>query len=182
MRTLSDWKIFRIPKLENSKVGTPKTLKKCAVFFPPQAGRVYMVSKGQLRQAQKQYNHLDNEWEVVLDSSSTVEECSDDGTIKSQSLKLRPIASIEREEVNSILDIIGVVTSVAPVSTISRKNGTETQKRTCFLRDNSNCQVELTLWGAFCTKEGQKLQVSGISSFLEIFLFFLFKFHVIFFC
>ena len=104
---------------------------------------------------------MNSEWEILLESSSTLEDCGDDGSIKHQSLKLRPIASIEAEEVNAILDVIGVVTSVTPTSTIARKNGTEAQKRSCQLRDKSGCQIEVTLWGQFCTNEGQQLQVSS---------------------
>lgn len=47
-----------------------------------EVGKVYMISKGSLKPAQKNFNHLKNEWEILLESTSTVELCPDeDGSI-----------------------------------------------------------------------------------------------------
>lgn len=95
-----------------------------------EAGKVYMVSKGSLKPAQKNFNHLNNEWEIVLDSTSTVEPCLDeDISIPKQHFNFRPISEIEHMETNAMVDIIGVVTSINPSNTIMRKNGIETQKK-----------------------------------------------------
>jgi replication factor A1 len=124
-----------------------------------EAGKVYMFSKGSLKPAQKNFNHLNNEWEIVLDSTSTVEPClEEDISIPKQHFNFRPISEIEHMETNSMVDIIGVVISINPSNTIMRKNGIETQKRTLQLKDMSVCSVEVTMWGAFCNKEGQQLQ------------------------
>ncbi|KAK6158534.1 hypothetical protein DH2020_005848 [Rehmannia glutinosa] len=93
-------------------------------------GRVYMISRGTLKPAQKAFNHLRNDHEIMLDSL----------------------------ENNSVVDLIAIVTSISPSSSIMRKNGTETQKRTLQLKDMSGRSVELTLWGNFCNAEGQTLQ------------------------
>ncbi|XP_057813034.1 replication protein A 70 kDa DNA-binding subunit A [Cryptomeria japonica] len=135
-------------------------------------GRVYMVSKGSLKPAQKNFNHLNNEWEIFLESTSTVEAClEEDNSIPQQHYNFRPISEIEHMENNSMVDIIGVVISINPSSTIMRKNGTETQKRALQLKDMSGCSVEVTMWGAFCNKEGQQLQEmcdSGTSPILAV--------------
>lgn len=122
-------------------------------------GKVYMISKGNLKPAQKNYNHLKNEWEIFLEATSTVELCLDeDGSIPTQQFSFRPISEIENAENNSILDVIGVVISVNPSVPILRKNGMETQRRILNLKDGSGRSVELTLWGEFCNREGQKLE------------------------
>lgn len=122
-------------------------------------GKVYMISKGSLKPAQKNYNHLKNEWEIFLEATSTVELCPDeDGSIPRQQFSFRPISEIENSENNSILDVIGVVMSVNPSVPILRKNGMETQRRILNLKDGSGRSVELTLWGEFCNREGQKLE------------------------
>ncbi|XP_039031515.1 replication protein A 70 kDa DNA-binding subunit A-like [Hibiscus syriacus] len=70
--------------------------------------------KGSLKLAQKNFNHLRNEWEIFLESNSTVEPCADeDGSILSQQF-FRPISEIESAKNNSILDVIGIVISVNP--------------------------------------------------------------------
>lgn len=122
-------------------------------------GNVYLISKGSLKAAQRSFNHLKNEWEIFLENSSTVERCfEEDNAIPFQQFDFRPISEIESMEGNTMVDIIGVVVSINPSATIMRKNGTETQKRSLQLRDTSGRSVEVTIWGSFCSNEGQQLQ------------------------
>ncbi|KAL6558226.1 Replication protein A 70 kDa DNA-binding subunit A [Orobanche minor] len=122
-------------------------------------GKVYVISKGNLKPAQKNFNHLRNEWEIFLEAASSVDLCPDeDSSIPRQQFSFRPISEIESAESNSILDIIGVVVTVNPSVPILRKNGMETQRRTLKMKDQSERSVELTLWGDFCNREGQQLQ------------------------
>lgn len=124
-----------------------------------EVGKVYMISKGSLKPAQKNFNHLKNEWEIFLESTSTVDLCPDeDVSIPRQQFNFRPISEIESAENNSILDIIGIVIIVNPSVPILRKNGMETQRRIVNLKDMSGKSIELTLWGDFCNREGQELQ------------------------
>ncbi|KAH6820454.1 Replication factor-A protein 1-like protein [Perilla frutescens var. hirtella] len=135
-------------------------------------GRVYMISRGTLKPAQKAFNHLRNDHEIMLDSTSTVQPCyEDDKSIPQQQFHFRPISDIEGLENNSVVDMIAIVTSINPSSSIMRKNGTETQKRTLQLKDMSGRSVELTLWGNFCNAEGQTLQTmcdSGLFPVLAV--------------
>ncbi|KAL9270628.1 Replication protein A 70 kDa DNA-binding subunit C-like protein [Drosera capensis] len=124
-----------------------------------EAGRVYYISKGSLRPAQKNFNHLHNANEIFLETTSIVQPCfEDDSKIPKQQFHFCPISDVESMEANSVVDIIGVVSSITPSSSIMRKNGTETLKRTLQLKDMSGRSVELTLWGSFCSAEGQTLQ------------------------
>lgn len=124
-----------------------------------EVGKVYMISRGSLKPAQKNFNHLKNEWEIFLEATSTVELCEEeDGSIPKQQFSFRSISEIETADSNSILDVIGIVVSVNPSVPILRKNGMETQRRTLNLKDGSGWSVELTLWGDFCNHEGQQLQ------------------------
>ena len=125
-----------------------------------QVGSTYTISKCQLKPVQRpQYNHLRNANELFLESGTTIEPCPDDGNIEMQHFDFRSIAEIQSAEANTMVDIIGVVSSCTRTSTLLRKNGTETQKRVCSLRDQSGCQIELTMWGALCFEEGQHVQV-----------------------
>ncbi|KAK4415741.1 Replication protein A DNA-binding subunit A [Sesamum alatum] len=124
-----------------------------------EVGKVYVISKGSLKPAQKNFNHLKNEWEIFLETASSVDLCPDeDASIPRQQFSFRPISEIQNTESNSILDVIGVVVAVNPSVPILRKNGMETQRRILNLKDQSGLSVELTLWGEFCNREGQQLQ------------------------
>ncbi|XP_024015993.1 replication protein A 70 kDa DNA-binding subunit A isoform X2 [Eutrema salsugineum] len=132
-------------------------------------GKVYLISKGSLKPAQKNFNHLKNEWEIFLESTSTVELCPDeDGSIPRQQFSFRPISDIENAENNTILDIIGVVTSVNPSVPILRKNGMETHRRILNLKDESGKAVEVTLWGEFCNRDGRQLEELVESAFFPV--------------
>ncbi|XP_021655357.2 replication protein A 70 kDa DNA-binding subunit E [Hevea brasiliensis] len=124
-----------------------------------EAGKVYLISRGNLKPAQKNFNHLRNDLEIFLESTSIVQPCfEDDSAIPRQQFHFRSISEIEDLDNNSVVDIIGMVSSITPSSSIMRKNGTETQKRALQLKDMSGRSVELTLWGNFCNAEGQRLQ------------------------
>ncbi|XP_057963639.1 replication protein A 70 kDa DNA-binding subunit A-like [Malania oleifera] len=124
-----------------------------------EAGKVYLISKGSLKPAQKNFNHLSNEYEIHLEATSTVQPCyEDDSLIPRQQFHFRPISDVEGMANNNVVDVIGVVSSISPSATIMRKNGTETQKRSLQLKDMSGRSVELTLWGSFCDAEGQRMQ------------------------
>ncbi len=122
-------------------------------------GMVYFITKGSLKAAQKNFNHLKNDWEIFLESSSTVEPCFEgDGSIPQQQFHFRPIGDVENMENNAMVDVIGIVVSINLSSTIMRKNGIETHKRTLQIKDRSGHSVEITMWGSFCHKEGQQIQ------------------------
>ncbi|KAK1368315.1 Replication protein A subunit [Heracleum sosnowskyi] len=122
-------------------------------------GKVYLISKGTLRPAQRNFNHLPNDHEIMLDSSSTVQPCFEgEHSIAQQRFQFRNINEIEGLENNTIIDVIGVLCSISPSTPIMRKNGTETLKRSLQIKDMSGRSVEVTLWGNFCNAEGQTLQ------------------------
>ncbi|CAM0958421.1 unnamed protein product [Alopecurus aequalis] len=123
--------------------------------------KVYLISsRGGLKPAQKQYNHLNNDYEISLDASASVEVCSgDDSSIPRQQFSFQQISGIANMDKGAMVDLLGVVTSVSPSLAVMRKNGVETQKRVLELKDMSGCSVETTFWGAFCDAEGQQLQL-----------------------
>ncbi|XP_019059679.1 PREDICTED: replication protein A 70 kDa DNA-binding subunit A isoform X2 [Tarenaya hassleriana] len=134
-----------------------------------EVGKVYLISKGSLKPAKKNFNPLKNDWEIFLESTSTVDLCPDeDGSIPRQQFSFRPISDIENAENNSIFDVIGVVTSVNPSVPILRKNGMETQRRILNLKDESGKTVELTLWGDFCNRDGRELEDMVDSGFYPV--------------
>lgn len=124
-----------------------------------ESGKIYFISNGTLKPAQKNFNHLKNDLEIFLESTSTLQPCfEDDQSIPQQQFHFRQISEIEGMDSNTVVDVIGVVSSINPSTSLMRKNGIETQKRSLQLKDMSGRSVELTLWGNFCQAEGQRLQ------------------------
>ncbi|KAM0877103.1 hypothetical protein ACQ4PT_035748 [Festuca glaucescens] len=122
--------------------------------------KVYFVSRGGLKPAQKQYNHLNSDYEISLDATTSVEVCSgDDSSIPRQQFNFQQINEIANMDKGAMVDLLAVVTLVSPSFTVMRKNGMETQKRVLELKDMSGCSMETTFWGNFCDAEGQQLQL-----------------------
>lgn len=121
-------------------------------------GKVYLISKGSIKPANKKYNVLNHEYEMTLDSGSMVEPCEDDSKIPGVAFNFRQISDIELLPSETILDVIGVIISISPASIVMKKNGTETVKRSLQLKDMSGRSVEVSLWGSSVNSEGQQLQ------------------------
>ncbi|XP_066318455.1 replication protein A 70 kDa DNA-binding subunit C-like isoform X2 [Miscanthus floridulus] len=132
--------------------------------------KVYLISRGAVKPSQKRFNPLNNDLEITLDALlSSVEICSsDDFNIPKVQYSFRQISEIENMDNHTVVDLLGVVTSVGPSVMMTRKGGTQTQKRTLQLRDMSGWSVGVTFWGNFCDVEGQQLQLQCDSSFNPI--------------
>lgn len=59
------------------------------------------------------------------------------------SLQFLRIEEIEHIPTNAIIDVLGVVESVEPATQITRKDGTDTNKRSLVVKDNSNRSIEV---------------------------------------
>ncbi|XP_054610320.1 replication protein A 70 kDa DNA-binding subunit-like isoform X2 [Dunckerocampus dactyliophorus] len=86
-------------------------------FSLVEQNKVFLISKGSLKVANKQFNSLKNKYEL------------------------------EDIETDAIVDVIGVCEEVEDVSVVNTKAGKQIQKRVLMLTDSSGKMVALTLWG-----------------------------------
>jgi replication factor A1 len=137
-----------------------------------EVGKVYLISKGSLRAAQKEQSHLRNHWEIFLGPQTTIERCHDEGSsivpplyqvcnsilwTSKEVFDFKPISDVETLENNALIDIIGVVVSIDSTITILPKNGIETLLRSLRMMDCSGESVYLEIWGVYCNEEGLEL-------------------------
>ena len=116
-------------------------------------GKLYTISKGLIKPAKKQFNHLKNDWEINLANNSTIETClHDEHSIENHNFIFTPINELPTLINNYVVDIIGVAICINPLVTIMRKNGMETHKRTLPLKYMSSYSIKVTLWGVLCNK------------------------------
>eukprot|EP01114_Cavostelium_apophysatum_P012658 TRINITY_DN2887_c0_g1_i1.p1 TRINITY_DN2887_c0_g1~~TRINITY_DN2887_c0_g1_i1.p1 ORF type:complete len:632 (+),score=173.17 TRINITY_DN2887_c0_g1_i1:130-2025(+) len=111
-----------------------------------QVDKVYEISKGSLKIANRKFSTINNEFELSLDASSHVVEVADDSVPKSR-LSIVQIADIRNITKDAAVDLVAVVTSTGPVSKITTRSQKETSKRNITLLDISNASIEMTLWG-----------------------------------
>ncbi|XP_072044215.1 replication protein A 70 kDa DNA-binding subunit-like isoform X2 [Amphiura filiformis] len=114
-------------------------------------GKIYYVSKGTLKPANKQYTSIQNDYEMVLNQETTIspaEEDAETSAIPKIAYDFRTIAQLEEIAKDTMIDIIGVVKSTGDVTTITtRATNREVSKRELQLLDETNKVVNLTLWG-----------------------------------
>ncbi|XP_024973030.1 replication protein A 70 kDa DNA-binding subunit B [Cynara cardunculus var. scolymus] len=125
-----------------------------------QTGKVYYISKGTLKVANKQFKTVQNDYEMTLNENSQVEEAINEAAfIPETKFNFVPIDELgpyvgQRE----LVDVIGVVQNVSPTMSIRRKIDNEAiPKRDIIIADATKKTVVVSLWNVLATDIGQKL-------------------------
>nr|CAD1837939.1 unnamed protein product [Ananas comosus var. bracteatus] len=129
-------------------------------FYPKfELGKVYYISKGSLRIANKQFKTVQNDYEMTLNENAIVEEAEGEVFIpetKFNFVKIDQLGSYVNGR--ELVDVIGVVQNVSPTLSIRRKSNNETiPKRDITIADDSNKTVTVSLWNDLATNIGQEL-------------------------
>ncbi|CAN6470194.1 unnamed protein product [Victoria cruziana] len=123
-------------------------------------GKVYYISRGTLKLANKQFKTVPNDYEMTLNENSEVEEAAGEGTCipeaKFNFIKIDQLSQyINGRE---LIDVIGVVQHVSSTLSIRRKSDNEDiPKRDITIADESKRTVVVSLWNDLATKVGQEL-------------------------
>uniref|UniRef100_A0A3P9BK43 Replication protein A subunit n=1 Tax=Maylandia zebra TaxID=106582 RepID=A0A3P9BK43_9CICH len=112
-----------------------------------EAGKVYYISKGSLKLANKQYTSVKNDYEMTLNGESTIIPCEDSCDVPMVQCDFVSIGDLENRDKDAIVDVIGVCKSVDDISRLTTKSNREVSKRTLSLMDMSGKVVTVTLWG-----------------------------------
>jgi len=121
--------------------------------------KVYLVSNATLKTSNPQYNNTGHDYEMTLRRDSQIEECSQSESasvpeVTYDFVKIKDLA----QKIGKFCDIIGVVTECEELRTILIKSSNrETSVRKISVADNSNAQVQVTLWG----KEAENFNQEG---------------------
>lgn len=128
-----------------------------------EVGKVYYVSKGTLKPADKRYSTSGNDYEMNLDGKAEIELCADIDQSSAQKMQ-RAYAFVSIDKLSTKIgargnvDVVAVVKEVSELSTIRRKSdNTELTKREIVLADDSTKTIRMTLWGDLAVEQGEKL-------------------------
>ena len=108
-----------------------------------------LISNCSVKNANKQYSKLKNEYELTFKDNGTFELCEEDisdvPTISYEFVNISDLPTIEDK--TKTIDVIGIVRSSGELANIVTKAGKELTKREVTLVDRSATEVTLTLWG-----------------------------------
>ena len=92
-----------------------------SLYDQTQIGIVYIVSNGTVKAFNPIFNHLKNHNEIFLGSSSTIKPCLDEyPLIPLYFFNFKTIHEIQTIPDNSMVDLVGLVISFSPTSTIRK--------------------------------------------------------------
>ena len=142
---------------ESGEIRATAFKEQCDKFYEMiEIGKVYYITQGTLKAANKQYSNLNNDYELTFKDSTEVVPCTDeDETSKIPTVQFDfcQISQLNPSLKDSNVDIIGVVKSTGDVVTFtSQRTQKELQKRDIVLVDKSLTEVNLTLWGGTAEK------------------------------
>ncbi|XP_071770718.1 replication protein A 70 kDa DNA-binding subunit [Centroberyx gerrardi] len=122
-----------------------------------ETGKVFYISKGSLKIANKQYTSVKNDYEMTLNGESSIIPCDDSSDVPMVQCDFVSIGDLENREKDAVVDVIGVCKSVDEVTRLTTKSSREVSKRTLNLMDMSGKMVTVTLWG----EEAENFDGSG---------------------
>ncbi|XP_072248336.1 replication protein A 70 kDa DNA-binding subunit [Leuresthes tenuis] len=122
-----------------------------------EVGKVYYISRGSLKIANKQYTSVKNDYEMTLNGESSIIPCEDSCDVPVVQCDFVSIGDLENRDKDAIIDVIGVCKTVDEVTRFTTKANRDVTKRTLNLMDMSGKLVAVTLWG----EEAEKFDGSG---------------------
>jgi len=114
-------------------------------------GKVYYISKGNVKTANTKFNNLKNDYEITISPDTVIQLCDDTSStsnIPTVRYSFVEIKDIENHS-KSTVDVIGIIKSYDQEvsSVVSKKTNIELKKREMTIVDKSGSEVRFTLWG-----------------------------------
>lgn len=117
--------------------------------------KVFMISNGQIKQANKIYNLDSNDFEIIINKETLIKECANDA-VPLLSYNIIPISEIFDHSEGESVDIIGLCWSVDDIDYIySGKK--PLRKRDVVIFDESG-SIKITLWNEDADSFSYELQ------------------------
>jgi len=142
-------KLFSMDVMDDSgEIRVTAFKDQCDAFYEKAVvGKVFFISNCSVKNANKQYSKLNNEYELTFKDNGMLEQAEDTGDIPTVTYNFVTISDLSGCSKDSMVDVIGVVKGGGDATNITTKAGKELTKREITLVDRSNTQVTLTLWG-----------------------------------
>lgn len=110
-------------------------------------GKVYYITNARVQVSKKKFNNLPHLYELTLDKDTEITECFDTVNVPKINFNFLKLNKIKSFEVNSIIDVIGVLYFVGDLFQITAKTTGKTfDRRNITIVDDTNYSVDIALW------------------------------------
>ncbi|KAI0987217.1 hypothetical protein GJ496_008993 [Pomphorhynchus laevis] len=149
--TRGEGRLFSFDILDNTgEMRVTAFNEECDKFFDLiEIDKVYFISKGKIKPANRQFTSLQNDYEMTLGFESALELCEDcESELPKNNFNFVQLKDIVNKENNDLVDIIAIARSSSDVQTIiTRSTNKEITKREISLIDDT-ASISCTFWGA----------------------------------
>ncbi|XP_057855827.2 replication protein A 70 kDa DNA-binding subunit A-like [Cryptomeria japonica] len=121
-------------------------------------GASYVLSKGTVKDANKVYNKLNSQLEIVLTETSVLKRSAPDAVEPRKKERFTPIDELLTTTNNTLVDVIGAIVNVGEIFVIHRKDGSAVNKRIVKIIDMSTLTIDVNLWGPSSEQLGSDLK------------------------
>jgi len=136
---------------ESGEIRATAFKAECDKFYDMiEIGKIYYISTGTLKSANRQYSQLNNEYEITFKETTEIFPCTDSSegaAIPTITFNFCKISQLDPSLKDSNVDIIAVVKSAGDCTSLTSRAGKELTKRELVVVDQSLTEVNLTLWG-----------------------------------
>ena len=120
----------------------------CDAFYEKATvGKVYYIANCSVKNANKAYSKLNNDYELTFKDNGTFDLCDDDSDIPTINYNFVGINDLNSVSRDTYCDVIGVCKSSGDLVDLQTKAGKNLTKREIVLMDRTATCVSLTLWG-----------------------------------
>merc|ERR1719510_523758 len=111
-------------------------------------GKVYIISKGRIKVANKRYTHITNDYTIDLNMDSEVIFAGEDKAIQNMKYDFKNLATLAELDDKAYIDCCGIVDHIGDIQSFtSKRTQKDLTKRNFRICDQSGSSVECTLWG-----------------------------------
>lgn len=113
-------------------------------------GLIYSFTNFEIKASK--YAHDKNKLNIYFNVNSTIDKLPNRNDIPMYNYNFNKIIEIKNKDINSMIDLIAVVTEDESVTQVSLKNGETKIKKVVKIIDDSNEAIELVIWGTDANK------------------------------
>lgn len=156
-------KLFSMDLIDESgEIRATAFNNECDKFFDLiEVNKVYFITRGTIKTANKKFTNLNNDYELTLSGESQVFPCYDfdESQLPAVQFNFTQLNKVKDLEVDKLIDVIGVCQTAGDVvSLIAKTTQKEMKKRDVTLVDQSMSSVVVTLWGTQAEEFDASLQ------------------------
>lgn len=100
-----------------------------------QENSVYLFSNGNVKLANKKFTTVKNDFCIIFDTRSSIQQVKDDGQISQQAFDFTRIGDLEDQIQLKTADVLGVITYASDNEQIKLRDGSTKSKKTIILAD-----------------------------------------------